>query len=247
MLLRTAQTFFPGSVDLKYHLQRTVRRTLRRPFEKDFLGIPLLGLPKSPLMLDIGANRGQSIDALRLVVPGCRIVAFEPNTVLADRLQRNYQHNHDVDIRSIGLGSEESENLLYLPAYRGFTFDGLASFIESEAREWLKTRLLCYSEALLTVDAHICRIDCLDNLNLVPNFIKIDIQGFEPNALRGGRDTLEAHRPALLIETPSDETIQYLSDFGYQSYIYQGGRLVKGYQHGRNSFFVEDVAVECLA
>jgi hypothetical protein len=82
----------------------------------------------------------------------------------------------------------------------------------------------------------------LDNLNLAPDFIKIDIQGFELQALRGGHRTLERHRPALLIETPGDEIIQYLSNFCYQSYVYQGGRLVEGHQHGRNSFFVEGLA-----
>jgi FkbM family methyltransferase len=239
IVLRTAQTFFPGAVDLKYQLQRTLRRTLRRSFEKDFLGVPLLGLPESPLMLDIGANRGQSIDALRLVVPDCRIVAFEPNPVLAERLRRSYQRKSSVDIRAVGLGSDESESLLYLPIYRGFSFDGLASFIESEAREWLRTRLLWYNDTNLTIAVHTCRIKCLDDLNLAPDFIKIDIQGFEFHALRGGHLTLERHRPALLIETPSDEVIQYLSDFGYQQYVYQDGRLVAGHQYGRNSFFVK--------
>ena len=64
-LLRTVQTWFPGLVDAKYVTQRSIRRVLRRPFEQEFRAVQLLGLPVGALILDVGANRGQSIDALR--------------------------------------------------------------------------------------------------------------------------------------------------------------------------------------
>ena len=49
--------------------------------EDDFRAIARMPLSASSLFVDIGANRGQSINALRTIFPGCRIVAFEPNPI----------------------------------------------------------------------------------------------------------------------------------------------------------------------
>jgi hypothetical protein len=90
--IRTWQTLFPGLVDLKFDAQRLLRNSLRYPFERDFRALPqVLGnLGRPPLVVDIGANRGQSIDAIRLTYPDAEIHAFEPNPVLFERLRRRY-------------------------------------------------------------------------------------------------------------------------------------------------------------
>ena len=42
-----------------------------------------------------------------------------------------------------------------------------------------------------------------------PDFVKVDVEGFEDEVLRGARRTIEAHRPALMVEvhglTPRDK------------------------------------------
>lgn len=40
----------------------------------------------------------------------------------------------------------------------------------------------------------------IDSLGLNPDFIKIDVEGYEFDVLRGARDTLEQYRPVLMIE-----------------------------------------------
>ena len=42
-----------------------------------------------------------------------------------------------------------------------------------------------------------------------PDFVKVDVEGFEDEVLRGARRTVEAHRPTLMVEvhglTPEDK------------------------------------------
>lgn len=237
-LLRTVQTWFPGLVDAKYVTQRSIRRVLRRPFEQEFRAVQLLGLPVGALILDVGANRGQSIDALRLVVPGRRVIAFEPNPLLADRLRRHYAQRPEVDVRAIGLGDEAGVHTLHVPAYNGYVFDGLASFDEAAARGWLDGRLFGYKAANVRIHRVICEVKRLDDLGLAPSLIKLDVQGFELQALRGGPRTLERYRPALLVEAPPDELVSYLNELQYRPYLFTDGHLVEGLRGGANTFFL---------
>ena len=85
--LRTLQVEFPFLLEWKFRSMRALRRVLKRPFEADFAAIPLLSPPAGALFLDVGANRGQSTDAILMLNPGARVVLFEPNRQLFERLQ----------------------------------------------------------------------------------------------------------------------------------------------------------------
>jgi FkbM family methyltransferase len=60
----------------------------------------------------------------------------------------------------------------------------------------------------------------LDNLNLVPHFIKIDVEGMEADVIRGALQTIERHRPVLYVENDrpekSDELIELIHGLGYR-------------------------------
>jgi hypothetical protein len=79
----------------------------------------------------------------------------------------------------------------------------------------------------------------LDELGLKPLFMKLDIQGYEFQALKGGEQTLRACEPVLLIESPPEEKIvKYLRGFGYQMYAFIRGKFVPGSVGSHNTFFM---------
>lgn len=246
-IIRTAQTFFPGWEDVKYKVQRTQRRFRRIPFEDDFNALQLFPESNDAIFVDGGANRGQSIDAILLKRRNGKIISFEPNGSLYQKLCKLYLNNPRVTIHNFGLGSESGELKLFVPSYRGFVFDGLASFDKESASGWLRERLYGYRESLLEVHEVTCKIFRMDDLALKPSFIKLDLQGFELAALQGAENTLDQFRPVLLIETPDREIKTYLERFGYVHCKFERGALIPSAQGGNlNSFFLTTQALSEL-
>ena len=175
---------------------------------------------------------------MRLHAPRAVIHAFEPNQMLANRLTRRFQRCAGVIVHDVAIGEVRGTFALHVPIYRGYVFDGLASLDEPSARDWLTDTIYQFDRSRLQVEVSACSVERLDDFGLAPAFIKIDVQGFEHQALLGARQTLERHRPALLIESPGAAVTAYLAALGYESYQYIRGSLVQG-EHGlMNTFFV---------
>ena len=236
-LIRTWQTRFPFLLDAKFDAKDVFARTFRMPFSRDFNVVKFLAIHPDECLLDIGGNRGQSIRALRIFHPTARIHSFEPNLNLAERLRKKYQSDQDVDIHAFGLGSENFAGALYTPFYRSWMFDGLASFDYESAASWLNPDTIArFDPALLRISETTCTIRRLDDLDLSPVFIKIDVQGLEEQVLRGGIGTLARSRPLLLIEDAHD-LVGMLADHGYREFAFDGRRFGKPLQRTTNSFF----------
>ena len=237
---RTIQTNFSFLQDLKFSILRFARKSLEKPDEADFKAIKLLNGIDNNLFLDVGANRGQSIDAMLMFNNKLTIQSFEPNPLLCDKLAKVYGTNKNVTIHGYGLGDEAGEFTLYVPFYKNYMFDGLASFNEVNAKNWLRSRIYHYNEKYLTIKKITCRVKRLDDLELRPFFIKLDVQGYELPALKGAEQTLGACKPVLLIESPENEIQDYLLQFGYKKYAFRDNRFVLNGKSLPNSFFITD-------
>jgi FkbM family methyltransferase len=237
-LLRTVQTCFPALLETKFRVMRFYRNLFGVPFENDFNALALFPAQPGALYLDVGANRGQSTDAILMKRAGVKIQLFEPNHELCDGLVKMFGEVPNVVINNFGLGDESAEDILVVPSYKKWLFDGLGSFREAEARDWLRGRMYFFKEKHLRLHRSPSRVERLDDLNLAPFFIKLDIQGYELRALKGGEKTLVTHEPVLLIESPGDELVAYLGDLGFHMYAFRKGRFVPGERGAPNTFFM---------
>ena len=142
---------------------------------------------------DVGAFEG--LLTLFFASRAKAVVCFEPNTRNHKRLMENLMLNgiKNVEVRKVGLGSHhETRKMVGNPLMAGG-----ASVDEKMGEELLRSGLGTVVEeiSIVALDDEIPRV----NLP-APNFIKIDIEGWEIEALRGARNTLELYNPALFLE-----------------------------------------------
>jgi FkbM family methyltransferase len=141
-------------------------------------------------ILDIGANAGTHSLAFGRVFEA--VHAFEPNPILWPQFERNMLLNGlaNVHLHKVGLADGDSELTLHLVDNANF---GLGTFSTVEQ----------YGLPLRPVAA--CPVrhasNYLAEVGVGPvDAVKIDVQGFEPEVLRGLSDILKRDRPVIWCE-----------------------------------------------
>lgn len=172
--------------------------------------------------LDVGANIGMiSALAARLVGSGGHVHAFEPNPVPFGRLQHLLASNgltSAVTAHNVGVSDEAGE--LTLSVIQGHTGSGtLGNLPPAEAAAVTAT----YTVPTVRLD------DRLPELPASPMFLKIDVEGFECQVLRGGRVLLERFRPLVVTEVSAthlkrggstvDDLFGIMRGYGYEPYV----------------------------
>lgn len=196
------------------------------PYRPPYRGIRAFHV-KEPLFVDIGANRGLSISTLRTMKPDARIVGFEPNYTLVEQVRAFFKDDPNIRVEACGLGDSLRELTLYLPVYRGYRFDSLASVHEGHARNWLNAdRLSCFDPSKLVIEEMRVQIRTLDEFDLAPFLVKIYAQGYEREVLEGARKTIEKHQPVVLVPQQQPAADALLRAFGYRRYSWIGNRFV---------------------
>lgn len=240
--IRSAQILFPWLVEIKYLFQRFYRILLGIPFEDEFKILKYIFFDDGMCCIDVGCNRGQSIDAMRLYKKSIDIIAFEPNIELYERLKIRFKDEKNLKLYNFGLSNSAGSFKLYLPIYKGWMFDGLASFNKKNAESWLgPDTIYFFKEEDLRIREIDCSVRILDEIQCSPGFIKIDVQGLEKMVIKGAAKTIEQHRPVLLIETEDCQSdIVNALPAGYYPCEYVAGNLYVGRFGRQNTIFMTD-------
>lgn len=245
--LRTAQVY--SSPELKYKVQLRWRNLVRRPFEADFEVLRYFRPPQGSIVVDVGANRGQSIFATRLYHRDIPLVAFEPNGETMRKLEWYTRNVSNVRLIQSALGVEQGVLQLFTPIYRGYVFDGLASTVRSAAEDWLNPRrVFFYDRRRLEIREETVPVQSLDSFQFRPAFLKIDVQGAEELVLRGALETISSHKPIILAEqSPQSRFRELLRPLGYEAYRYDHGVLKRQSELGANVLLVPPERKEDLS
>ena len=100
-LARTVVSYIPSRSLMSLRRLGDLRDRLRRaPHEADFLAFSEFGVD-TPVVVDVGANRGQSIRSFSLNLPRATFHAFEPNEPLATYLSTSTEaHVYNVALET---------------------------------------------------------------------------------------------------------------------------------------------------
>ena len=241
-IARTLMTFFPFTKDAAYFAKRLLRTVISSPVEEDFNVIDLFPDRESLLFLDIGTNQGAALDVFLRKSKHCRIYSYEPNPYVFKKAYARFRSNPRVKLYNFGLGERNGTFKFYVPVYRGYEFDGWGSLSPDFDDSWLSETILFYDKKHLQIREMSCEIKRLDDLNVDPFFMKVDVQGAELAVVQGGEATIQRTHPVILLESGMhDEAIRdFLQQYGYRMYRYSKGQFIEGQRGSPNSFFMTD-------
>jgi FkbM family methyltransferase len=173
--IRTSDKF-RMRVDTQDFIQRTIYLT--GVWDEGVAGAVRRVLKPGELFVDVGANVGYF--SLLAAQRGARVIAFEPNPECREELAHNIALNGfgDIDVRATGIADRRGQDVLYVESEENLGAGSLKSV----------------SGTPVAVE-----VDTLDGqlAGESPAMIKLDIEGAELMALRGGAQTLKRTRAVI--------------------------------------------------
>ena len=156
------------------------------------------------VVLDIGANIGtHTLSFSRLVEPGGFVFSFEPQRISFELLCANIVANNLTNVFPMHAGVSDQPGKIYVPV----------------VDPTKKVNAAAFSIQGYTSGDPV-NIVTVDSLGLGRcNLIKVDVEGMEYPVLLGARQTIQAHRPILLVENNykehSEKIITLLKEMRY--------------------------------
>lgn len=195
-------------------------------YSTDWTAIEQLLLKEAPkVVYDIGANEGKWTERMwhYLRVPGIihpTIHLFEPVPDLAARLVHLFRPQVDareIHVHPCALG--DTEEIIQVNGYNCWTLLTDEQALSSRAERSVPF------QGKPNFSIHITKLDTVATIYGAPNFVKMDVDGYEVRLLRGARRAL-AHRPPVLFELwdgcqkflgdSVEEMCNHIYDMGYK-------------------------------
>lgn len=170
------------------------------PHDADFHGLSKLANDRD-LLLDVGANDGLSARSMHHLRPQKPILSIEPNPaheLSLAALRARWRH---FDFRLVGAGCEVASFTLFTPVYRGFALTNYASMHPEAVRVNLEKHMNIdgLSRHVRLVE-NVVQVIPLDELNLIVDVVKIDVEGLEDLVVAGLKETIDRCRPVFMVE-----------------------------------------------
>lgn len=155
--------YFPSTLEKEARIRR---RSLYSEF-----------LKSGDVYFDIGANYGNRITPL--IGEGIRIIALEPQPLCISFLKKVFKSN--ITIVPMGVGSEEGQKLELHIA----NTNTISSFSDDFIKKVKNSGRFGKNNWNKTIQVEMVTLDTLIQKYGNPNFIKIDVEGFELEVLKG--------------------------------------------------------------
>ncbi|SDB22074.1 methyltransferase, FkbM family [Flavobacteriaceae bacterium MAR_2010_188] len=166
-------------------------------------------------IIDVGANRGQSIDFFLKIQPNATIFAFEPNLALFDLLKNKYSKNSKIHLFNLGVSNANGELL-----FNENIMDETSSFEELNVdSKYLKqkAKILNVSVKNIIKKKYLVKTITLqkfleENPGNHFDILKIDVEGHELSCLEGLFNSNSNILPINYIQLESHSDDMYIKN-----------------------------------
>ena len=163
-------------------------RDIENGAEGAFVDLCSKVLSNDSIVIDVGSNIGLTTLILSQFVPNGRVISIEPNPEIFEILELNMKHNEIKNVSNFQIAISDSQ--------------GQVSFNPDSAFGHL---LHQHNQNSNGISVEATTIDLLvESLDLQKvDFIKIDVEGFEPNVIAGAKKTIARFQPVIYCELNS--------------------------------------------
>jgi FkbM family methyltransferase len=155
--------------------------------QNPYLDMKHLSRSSAPILIDVGANVGQTVFRFRSTFADGLIHSFEPSPTTFAELQMNTSGIRNLTLNNCGVGSKPG-TLDFIENIHNV----MSSFLEPGRDSWgeIKQRL---KVPVITLDDY-CREKSIGHIDV----LKTDTQGFDLEVVKGARDLIAHHRVHLV-------------------------------------------------
>ena len=177
------------------------------------------------VLFDIGAHCGLISALWCAAKPGNRVFSFEPSPALVQRVLEIRELNHFGDrmnVSQTGIGESNGTAAMLVDPVGGFVQSRHFNHTMWSAPESIEV-------AIESIEAASTR------LKAIPHLIKLDIEGYEYEAIKGSASFLSQHQPAIFLELhlnyleqrklSPQGVVELLQQCGYSFFTYAGAEL----------------------
>jgi|TARA_B100001094_G_C17935961_1_gene673119 FkbM family methyltransferase len=201
-----------------------------------------LKVSKDPLILDVGANKGQTIKRFLDIFSNPTIHAFEPVEEAISKIRDNYSDNKNILINNYALGDKvDFKNFNISQRTENSTFHQFKS-----NSKWLQTRSKQYH---VGVDDYVkkvqkIKIETIDNYvakNKIEeiDILKMDTEGYEDKVLSGAINTLKQNKIKIVLTELAFDDVRdkHLSFSDIEQYLLPNNFRLVGIDLANNNLF----------
>jgi FkbM family methyltransferase len=191
-----------------------IRKVNNGTYEQEFMYF-VRSILKDGIILDIGANIGITAAPLAKHLPKSQIHAFEPIAENFSTLSKilSFLKLKNVSSYNFALGNENGVLKMIMPTVNNSRMQGLSKAYNPKD-----------NEQGVIYEVPIKRLDDLYSENDLIVALKIDVENFEYEVLKGAKNLLIRDMPMIYCELWDNENRKFALDLlyaiGYRSYVY---------------------------
>ncbi len=165
-------------------------------------------------ILDIGANFGYHtlFFAREVADQNGTVFAFEPQIQNYMLLHKNIQHNHLTNVQTIPQACSDKLDIVHLPLF------------DPQAHHPINMGDITLNQPS-SPQTHLATTIPIDSMVIPPiDLIKMDVQGWEINALRGAKEMIQRDHPLMIVEFEEHQLVKTGNNcYGLASFLREMG------------------------